>query len=93
MTRWMGLAVAAALGCASAAAYAQGGAQSASVTAHAVIKGEGISGTAEFTEMTEGTGKEVVVTVSVKGLKPGWSLRSGSGQQHRSRCQSPLSHG
>ena len=71
MTRWMGLAVAAVLGCASAAAYAQGGAQSASVTAHAVIKGEGISGTAEFTEMTEGTGKEVVVTVSVKGLKPG----------------------
>jgi Cu-Zn family superoxide dismutase len=39
--------------------------------AHATIKGEGISGTAEFTETTYDTGREVTVTVSAKGLTPG----------------------
>ena len=39
--------------------------------AHAVIKGEGISGTADFVERTMGTGKIVDVTVAVTGLKPG----------------------
>lgn len=39
--------------------------------AHAVIEGKGVSGTAEFVEVTEGTGKEVMVTLSVKGLEPG----------------------
>ncbi len=41
------------------------------VRAHAVIKGEGISGTADFVERTMGTGKIVDVTVAVTGLKPG----------------------
>ena len=39
--------------------------------AHAVIKGEGISGTADFVERTVGTGKIVDITVAVTGLKPG----------------------
>jgi Cu-Zn family superoxide dismutase len=43
----------------------------AAVHAHAVIKGEGISGTADFVERTMGTGKIVDITVAVTGLKPG----------------------
>jgi Cu-Zn family superoxide dismutase len=39
--------------------------------AHADIKGEGITGTAEFVERANGTGREVEVTVNVSGLKPG----------------------
>jgi Cu-Zn family superoxide dismutase len=39
--------------------------------AHADIKGEGISGTADFVERSTGTGKIVDITVSVNGLKPG----------------------
>jgi Cu-Zn family superoxide dismutase len=39
--------------------------------AHADIKGEGISGTADFAERSTGTGKIVDITVSVTGLKPG----------------------
>jgi superoxide dismutase, Cu-Zn family len=39
--------------------------------AHADIKGEGITGTAEFTESQQGTGKLVTITVTVSGLKPG----------------------
>jgi superoxide dismutase, Cu-Zn family len=39
--------------------------------AHADIKGEGITGTAEFVERAVGTGKMVDITVTVKGLKPG----------------------
>jgi superoxide dismutase, Cu-Zn family len=38
---------------------------------HADIKGEGITGTADFVEHATGTGKMVDVTVSVSGLKPG----------------------
>ena len=41
------------------------------VSAHATLKGEGITGTAELMEMTAGTGKVVTVTISVKGVKPG----------------------
>jgi Cu-Zn family superoxide dismutase len=40
-------------------------------TAHAVIKGEGITGTAELVERAQGTGRIVEITVSVTGLKPG----------------------
>jgi Cu-Zn family superoxide dismutase len=43
----------------------------ATVRAHAAIKGEGITGTAEFVERTVGTGKVVDVTVTVTGLKAG----------------------
>jgi Cu-Zn family superoxide dismutase len=39
--------------------------------AHATIKGEGITGTADFVERAQGTGSIVEVTVSVSGLKPG----------------------
>lgn len=39
--------------------------------AHAVIAGTGISGTAEFREVPDGTGRKVEVTVTVKGLTPG----------------------
>lgn len=39
--------------------------------AHAAIKGEGVSGTADFTERSMGTGKIVDITVTVSGLKPG----------------------
>ena len=39
--------------------------------ARAAIKGEGVSGTAEFTERSMGTGKIVDITVTVSGLKPG----------------------
>ena len=45
--------------------------QGAAPRAHAEIKGEGISGTAEFVERDNGTGKEVEVTLNVSGLKPG----------------------
>lgn len=41
------------------------------VQARAMITGEGISGTAEFREFPDGTGRKVEVTVTVKGLKPG----------------------
>ena len=41
------------------------------VHAHADITGEGISGTADFTESQQATGKLVTITVTVKGLKPG----------------------
>ena len=41
------------------------------VRAHATIKGEGISGTAEFVESQQGTGKIVNITLTVTGLKPG----------------------
>ena len=40
-------------------------------TAHAVIKGEGITGTADFVERAQGTGSIVEITISASGLKPG----------------------
>lgn len=64
------LAITAAFSLAGAIAAAQGpgaGAQKA----HATIKGDGVSGTVEFTEMKVGNGTEVEVSVNVKGLKPG----------------------
>lgn len=42
-----------------------------SVRAHADIKGEGITGTADFVEAQQGTGKIVSITVTVSGLKAG----------------------
>jgi superoxide dismutase, Cu-Zn family len=42
-----------------------------SMRAHADIKGEGITGTADFVEHSTGTGKMVDITVAVTGLKPG----------------------
>ena len=39
--------------------------------AHAAIKGEGITGTADFVERAQGTGTLVEITVTASGLKPG----------------------
>lgn len=52
----------------AAAAQPAGGPASA---AHAVIKGEGITGTADFVERAQGTGRIVEITVTASGLKPG----------------------
>ena len=41
------------------------------VRAHADIKGEGITGTADFVESQQGTGKIVNITLEVTGLKAG----------------------
>jgi Cu-Zn family superoxide dismutase len=41
------------------------------VRAHADIKGEGITGTADFVESQQGAGKIVAITVTVSGLKAG----------------------
>jgi len=41
------------------------------VRAHAAIKGDGITGTADFVESQQGTGKIVNITLTVTGLKPG----------------------
>ncbi|HXT28223.1 MAG TPA: superoxide dismutase family protein [Vicinamibacterales bacterium] len=71
------LAAALAVGSAAVAvrASAAGAPQRASgagiVHAHADITGEGISGTADFTESQQATGTLVTITVTVKGLKPG----------------------
>jgi Cu-Zn family superoxide dismutase len=65
-------AVAAAVAVTGAAALAQDhAAHGSTVTAGAEIKGKGISGTAEFAEHTQGTGKIVEVTLTVTGLTPG----------------------
>ncbi|MEO8519771.1 MAG: superoxide dismutase family protein [Acidobacteriota bacterium] len=47
------------------------GAPAAHGAAHAVIKGEGITGTADFVERAQGTGSLVEITVTASGLKPG----------------------
>jgi Cu-Zn family superoxide dismutase len=41
------------------------------VHGHADIKGEGITGTADFTESPQATGKLVTITLTVRGLRPG----------------------
>ena len=65
---------------AAAVAGATAGAQQAApkaasgagiVRAHADIKGEGITGTADFVESQQGTGKIVNITVALTGLKAG----------------------
>ena len=75
MKCWTALVLSAVLGVAGAHAAAQGHESHSSGTesarAHATLKGEGITGTAELVEMTMGTAKEVLVTISVKGAKPG----------------------
>jgi Cu-Zn family superoxide dismutase len=43
----------------------------ATARAHADIKGEGITGTAELVETQQGGGKIVNITVTLSGLKPG----------------------
>ena len=64
--------VIAAAGATAAAQQKPQPASGAGVTrAHADIKGEGITGTADFVETQQGTGKVVNVTLSVTGLKAG----------------------
>jgi len=41
------------------------------VRAHADIKGDGITGTAEFVETRQGNGKVVTITVALAGMKEG----------------------
>jgi superoxide dismutase, Cu-Zn family len=53
------------------AAPASSSKSAAGGAAHAAIKGEGITGTAEFVERAQGTGKLVEITVTASGLKPG----------------------
>src|SRR5215210_8296709 len=53
-----------------AVALAQQG-QGTAMSATADIKGNNITGTATFTERTQGTGTVVEITVSVSGLTPG----------------------
>lgn len=64
--------LAAVVATAGAAAAQQKSASGAGIVrAHAEIKGEGITGTAEFVESQQGAGKIVNVTVTLSGLKPG----------------------
>lgn len=69
------LAVAAATALSGAVALAQDHAahhaQGAHPSATADIKGKGISGTAQFAEHPQGTGKMVEITLKVTGLTPG----------------------
>jgi Cu-Zn family superoxide dismutase len=72
------LAAAVALGGTTAAAQTaaqkaepKSAASAAPVRAHADIKGEGVTGTADFVESAQGTGRIVTITVTVSGLKPG----------------------
>lgn len=69
MTARTVITTAAAVALAGAVAMAQG--KPGSVKARADIKGDGISGTAEFVETAQGTGKVVAITLKVSGLKPG----------------------
>jgi Cu-Zn family superoxide dismutase len=55
----------------TAAAPSQAASGAGLVRAHAAIKGEGITGTADFVESQQGNGKIVNITVAVSGLKPG----------------------
>jgi len=64
--------LAAVLAAGGAAAAQQKSASGAGVVrAHADIKGEGITGTADFVESQQGTGKIVTITVTLSGLKEG----------------------
>ena len=47
------------------------GSHAATSSARAEIKGKGITGSADFAEHTQGTGKMVEITLKVSGLTPG----------------------
>ena len=62
------------IACAAAAAIVLTGAIASAqpvATATAEIKGEGVTGTATFSEVKQGTASAVHVELSVSGLKPG----------------------
>ena len=55
--------------------------------AHADIKGEGITGTAEFVETQQGAGKLVTITVTLSGLKEG---AHGVHLHEVGKCEAPF---
>src|SRR3954465_4891247 len=57
------------------------------VRAHADIKGEGITGTAEFVESQQGSGKIVTITVTLSGLKEGMH---GVHLHEVGKCEAPF---
>jgi len=57
------------------------------VRAHADIKGEGITGTAEFVESQQGSGKIVNITVTLSGLKEGMH---GVHLHEVGKCEAPF---
>jgi superoxide dismutase, Cu-Zn family len=57
------------------------------VRAHADIKGEGITGTADFVESQQGTGKIVTITVALSGLKEGMH---GVHLHATGKCEAPF---
>jgi Cu-Zn family superoxide dismutase len=57
------------------------------VRAHADIKGEGITGTAEFVETQQGVGKLVTITVTLTGLKAGMH---GVHLHETGKCEAPF---
>jgi Cu-Zn family superoxide dismutase len=64
--------LAAVLAAGGAAAAQQKSASGAGIVrAHADIKGDGVTGTADFVETQQGAGKLVTITVTVSGLKEG----------------------
>ena len=69
MTKGCVLSAAAAVALAGSVALAQG--QGAGTSAHAEIKGTGITGKIELVERKAGTGVVVDITLSASGLKPG----------------------
>jgi Cu-Zn family superoxide dismutase len=80
--------LAAALAVATPALAQSKAASGAGVTrAHADIKGEGITGTADFVETQQGTGKLVTITVTLNGLKPGMH---GVHLHETGKCEAPF---
>ena len=57
------------------------------VRAHADIKGEGITGTADFVESQQGSGKIVNITVTLSGLKEGMH---GVHLHEVGKCEAPF---
>ena len=55
--------------------------------AHADIKGEGITGTADFVETQQGTGKIVNITITLSGLKEGMH---GVHLHEVGKCEAPF---
>jgi Cu-Zn family superoxide dismutase len=62
-------------------------APSGALKAHAEIKGEGITGRADFVERRQGTGVVVEITVSASGLKPGLH---GVHLHQTGKCEAPF---
>lgn len=78
----MMLAATLAAGGSIAVAQTQGG-----MTARAEIKGEKITGTAEFVERTQGTGTMVEITLRASGLTPG---KHGVHLHAVGKCEAPF---